>query len=284
MGPVNPPTPKSTNAIGVQPGLPRANTENNLRRRTFGNGSALNGAALSSRTMIARNSEVRVPRSSTFQHLRRRREVPPPVPPIPEKFKSSLRAKVPFDVGGESGKVTSAIPQGRFQSTSSNTLSTLDEDDREQSMTRSSSPFIIDLEDIAGATSSVDEPSDDEVIERLPKALPRLVSRFFSATSPYSFTAKGVPYANAESSSQVKEYMPPIWWAGRFQARFDQWRNDAMQAALDPNFKPEGILGQCKLNEDKVAACYIFLQLRDLCGNKKAMDSLSVCIPGFSML
>jgi len=40
-------------------------------------------------------------------------------------------------------------------------------------------------------------------------------------------------------------------------------------------------LGECKLNQDKLAACYILGQLRDLCTSDQAADSLwvrSICV------
>jgi hypothetical protein len=70
--------------------------------------------------------------------------------------------------------------------------------------------------------------------------------------------------------------MPPLWWAGRFQTRFDQWRNDTMRQEIDPQYKPDGLLGQHKLSQEKVAACYIFLELHELCASTEATDSLWV--------
>ncbi|KAF2200926.1 hypothetical protein GQ43DRAFT_54353 [Delitschia confertaspora ATCC 74209] len=78
----------------------------------------------------------------------------------------------------------------------------------------------------------------------------------------------------AANREEVTEYMSPNWWAGRFQARFDQWRTEAMRAAADPDYKPDGILANCPVDQENVAACYIFLQLRDLCCNNEAADSL----------
>tara|TARA_R110002003_G_scaffold39_13_gene2517 strand:- start:6024 stop:6425 length:402 start_codon:yes stop_codon:yes gene_type:complete len=72
--------------------------------------------------------------------------------------------------------------------------------------------------------------------------------------------------------------MPPLYWAGRFQARFDQWRTEAMMVELNPGrqSESEGQLSQCKLSQEKLAACYIFAQLRDLCLTEQAADSLWV--------
>ncbi|KAF1932756.1 uncharacterized protein M421DRAFT_1348 [Didymella exigua CBS 183.55] len=75
---------------------------------------------------------------------------------------------------------------------------------------------------------------------------------------------------------QVKDYMPPLYWAGRFQSRFDQWRTEAMVAVRHPYVKSEddGPLGQCGLDEEKKAIVLIFMQLRDLCASAQAADSL----------
>jgi hypothetical protein len=84
--------------------------------------------------------------------------------------------------------------------------------------------------------------------------------------------------ANEGSFVQVKDYMPPLYWAGRFQSRFDQWRTEAMVAQLHPEVKPEGDgpLGQCSIEDEKRAMILIFMQLRDLCASTQAADSLHV--------
>jgi hypothetical protein len=75
---------------------------------------------------------------------------------------------------------------------------------------------------------------------------------------------------------QVKDYMPPLYWAGRFQSRFDQWRTGAMRVELDPLYQVSGLPEPCKLSQESAAACQIFLQLRDLCMSNQAADSLWV--------
>ena len=84
--------------------------------------------------------------------------------------------------------------------------------------------------------------------------------------------------ANHTSRVQVKDYMPPLYWAGRFQSLFDQWRTEAMVVALNLEIKPEddGSLGQCRLDDEKKATILIFMQLRDLCASAQAADSLHV--------
>lgn len=77
---------------------------------------------------------------------------------------------------------------------------------------------------------------------------------------------------------QVKDYMPPLYWAGRFQSRFDQWRTETMAVMLNPELKAEfeRPLDQCSLEDEKKATILIFMQLRDLCASAQAADSLHV--------
>jgi hypothetical protein len=84
--------------------------------------------------------------------------------------------------------------------------------------------------------------------------------------------------ANNTFGVQVRDYMPPLYWAGRFQSRFDRWRTDAMVAVIHPNVtsEEEGPLGQCCLDDERKAAILIFMQLRDLCASAQAADSLHV--------
>ena len=58
---------------------------------------------------------------------------------------------------------------------------------------------------------------------------------------------------DTKSNLQVTDYMHPLWWAGRFQARFDQWRNEALQVHFNPEHRSHGELGQFQLHEEKVA-------------------------------
>jgi hypothetical protein len=75
---------------------------------------------------------------------------------------------------------------------------------------------------------------------------------------------------------QVKDYMPALYWAGRFQSRFDHWRTEAMYVELDPHHRVSESLGMLNIDEDDKVACHIFLELRDLCMNSQAADSLWV--------
>ena len=84
--------------------------------------------------------------------------------------------------------------------------------------------------------------------------------------------------ADEDTCVQVKDYMPPLYWAGRFQSRFDRWRTEAMTAQLNPGLVPEddGPLSQCSIEDEKRAIVLIFMQLRDLCASAQAADSLHV--------
>ncbi|OAL00421.1 hypothetical protein IQ06DRAFT_377231 [Phaeosphaeriaceae sp. SRC1lsM3a] len=82
--------------------------------------------------------------------------------------------------------------------------------------------------------------------------------------------------ALAAANHEIRDYMPPLYWAGRFQARYDQWRTEAMASTLnlDSEFCSEDQLSQCGLEEEKLAVCYIFAQLQSLCLTEQAADSL----------
>ena len=78
---------------------------------------------------------------------------------------------------------------------------------------------------------------------------------------------------------QVEDYMPPLYWAGRFQSRYDQWRTDAMNAELGINSDRQASspLSEYKLDQENLVVCHILARLRDLCISDKAADSLWVC-------
>jgi hypothetical protein len=88
--------------------------------------------------------------------------------------------------------------------------------------------------------------------------------------------------ADVHSYTQVKQQMPPPWWAGRFQSRFDQWRTAVMARQLNTNQSQKhhnmAPLYWYSLEEEKLAAAHILRQLRGLCTTKEAADSLWVCL------
>jgi hypothetical protein len=88
--------------------------------------------------------------------------------------------------------------------------------------------------------------------------------------------------ADVHSYIQIEQQMPPPWWAGRFQSRFDQWRTAVMTRQLNPNqsYKHHNMapLYRYSLEEEKLAAAHILRQLRGLCATSEAADSLWVCL------
>ncbi|KAF2280143.1 uncharacterized protein EI97DRAFT_112322 [Westerdykella ornata] len=258
LGPVNPPTPTPTESTSLS-SFPRSSTDSGYSRRTLH--SRMNSTFVS-RGLVGSRGEVRIPRSSTFHHFPRH-ETPPPMPPIPEKYKTPPKSVVdkvdlPHDytVTETLDNTSKALPQTP-QKASGELIKRED-----------SSTFITDPD------SSVIESTDEDLMTLLAQKEARTGSAFVTPPRPFSPNNDGGSFANITASLQVKEYMPAVWWAGRFQTRLDQWRTDAMRASMEPDFQPEGLLGGYKLDEERMAACYIFLQLRDLCATKEAADSL----------
>lgn len=87
--------------------------------------------------------------------------------------------------------------------------------------------------------------------------------------------------ADEDTCVQVKDYMPPLYWAGRFQSRFDRWRTEAMTAQLNPGLASEddGPLDRCTIDDERRAIVLTFMQLRDLCASVQAADSFHVSVP-----
>jgi hypothetical protein len=275
LGVVNPPTSTDDRLA-----LPRASTERNLRRMTLGTPSSRVNVPSISRCATGINTEVRfphssLPRASTFHNLRRRREPPPPVPAIPERYRSpSHLTLIPLghDHWRHDAPHGSQVVQVHRRDPDLEANTPLG--------TASSSSVSLPSTTVSdGAGSTTSSPLDPYGINATLDLLDTLLATYrFSSTSPMQDigTSDIEQTADIDHSVQVMDSMPPLWWAGRFQTRFDQWRHDAMRAELDPRYKPEGLLAQCKLSQDKIAACYIFLQLRDLCGSHRAADSLWV--------
>lgn len=270
MGPVQPSIPTVADS-SMQPTLSRASTEKDLRKRNLKASSRLSG--ISSSALAAAKNEVRIPRSSTFHYIPTYRETPPPVPPIPQHFGTPRQSRGVNLAGDGLGNSCTRTPlallsQPRFEQTTP-TKAEVEKNDRR----RRSSTFVT-------SPDSRDDESSDEDDDDLLTALPTLPSKpgaGSKSSRPFCANKKMSSRANAGAFLQVKDYMPPLWWAGRFQTRFDQWRHEAMKVELDPRYTPEGVLGQYRMSQEKIAACYIFLQLRDLCATNKAADSLWVC-------
>ncbi|KAF2712622.1 hypothetical protein K504DRAFT_531686 [Pleomassaria siparia CBS 279.74] len=280
MAPVNPPTPPKIDQVVVQSTPPQTSTDKNIRKGTFtvtpsGRTGWRNGVGMS---VVSANSEVRLPRSTTFHNILLHRDRPPPVPPIPELYKSMSQPLLlhPKDLERRIAPRHTPLPLILESDPAEQHLQ--EGESEEDHPPASSSPFVEDPD-------HDDESGEDSYEEEMKEAHSTHAGSAYSTTNlsvfpsissrnnrPWSIKYQRVSYAN--SHHQVKDYMPPLWWAGRFQSRFDQWRTDAMLAELIPKHKPEGMPGQCTLSQDKAASQYIFLQLRDLCVSNQAADSL----------
>lgn len=292
MGPRNVPTPIPLSAgaagAGARPTPSRSNTDKDLQRKTLGTPNGLGGVWRSSRALAAANHEVRLPRSSTFHNFGRRWEAAPPVPPIPDQYRIPslshlLRSSLaPVDNSNRSGII-------KMVSDTASCASIPEEVQPELDMLVSTAYALTSY--AASSSSGLSDTSDDLVaLLPLPRGaesttVPPLSYSQSSQTSlqrssdkrPWSLSElHSENSADVEPHLQVRDYMPPLYWAGRFQSRYDQWRTEAMQAELNPQHRTQGQLGQCRLTQEKIAACYIFAQLRDLCLTGQAADSLWV--------
>ncbi|KAJ4305162.1 hypothetical protein N0V90_000693 [Kalmusia sp. IMI 367209] len=287
LGPVSPPTPPASDHASARPSLPRANTDKDFRKRTLTTPYKRIGAGMLLRSQAGANNEVRLPRSSTYYGLVEGFDTTPPVPPIPEKYST---ASMPV-----------LVPKHEPPRVLSNHLEreNVQMQDRKETHLYSinSSPIpdlgLYVLGNRKKTKSNGDVRRTRELVSRdqskLRVNIPG-IGRTFSASllfstrpstdgtvTSQSWSAKNSQFmdcANVGVSKQVKEYMPALYWAGRFQSRFDQWRTEAMQVELNPGYRFEGPLSQCNLHQEKAAACHIFLQLRDLCLSNQAADSL----------
>ncbi|KAF1978321.1 hypothetical protein BU23DRAFT_449613 [Bimuria novae-zelandiae CBS 107.79] len=280
LGPVSPLTSATNGNASARGSLPRSSTEKDFRKRTFSTPYRKMGGAMAARAQVGVNNEVRLPRSSTHHHLLARFEEVPPVPAIPEQYKS---ASMPLLVSTQ-GAMESARPGEEPSGQDS---------DVEMISLPSSKSSLVDLPSMPEVGDYQKTNTTDGIPQSRKSMLPKSKSklsiqipgpgRTFSASMLFSAkpselwsakTPKAVGIANVGVSRQVKEYMPAMYWAGRFQSRFDQWRTEAMHAELDPSYIVEGPLAHCNVHQESKAACHIFLQLRELCSSYQAADSL----------
>ena len=297
MGPRNAPTPTplNTEAASARPAVPRSSTDKDLQRKTLGTPNGLGGVWRSSRALAAANHEVRLPRSSTFHNFGRSWEAAPPVPPIPDQYRTASLSHL--------GQSAAVVPENSYRSEHLRMVS--DAASCESVPEENGEDIIPDGFAMSAQTGhaiySSSEPSDssDDLVALLKaprggRSTPAPLSTWSQSSQasllrtqnerPWSISNLHCERsADVEPHLQVRDYMPPLYWAGRFQSRYDQWRTNAMHAELNPGQEPEGQLGHCKLSQEKIAACYIFAQLRDLCLTGQAADSLWVSIiPLFS--
>ncbi|KAH9871691.1 hypothetical protein J1614_005946 [Plenodomus biglobosus] len=285
MGPKDPPTPTPSIDF-MQPGLPLSNIRNDLQRKTLGTPNGLAGVWRSSRALAATNHEVRqLPRSFTF-HSFGRKEAPPPLPSIPERHRADSLAHITkYQYSNMELDTTRPPPEDHMPEATSSASTPGTVDDNKYRFSTDSTPTGGN-----GFDTSSTERSDSVFVARPSRPIPpgTPISRGslskFDLESHSSGASRSRPWpisvqynsdnADVDPILQVKDYMPPLYWAGRFQSRFDQWRTQAMLAHLDPNHVRTGPMSECNLEQEKLASCYIFGQLRDLCTSNQAADSL----------
>jgi hypothetical protein len=294
MGPQDPPTPTPLPGEVGRPALPRSNTDKDLQRKTLGTPNGLGGVWRSSRALAAANHEVRrLPRSSTFHNFGGIRDDPPPVPPIPYQYRTpSLSSFLERSIN-PCGPRTK--PHRATMVSNAPSCESIPEEMRQETEFAGSSTSY-ETEQIRYTFNELVDSSDDPTARlplprqmlstpNLPPIQPETFPMYSPSERPWSISERQCEdSADVEPHLQVRDYMPPLYWAGRFTSRFDHWRTEAMIAELDPRHRTEDQLGQCKLHEKNAAACYIFAQMRDLCLTGQAADSLwvrRVCLPVF---
>ena len=291
LGAVSPIASRTNGHAPSQDFVPRANTDKDLRKRTFSTPYKKFGGSGSGRGHAGVKNEVRLPRSSTYHHFKATPEDPPPLPAVPEHYKSVSMPLLAQPTGPARYTLESVLE-----------LEMGDSDDEKSSIRSGGSGIVAFLTKQrnterhpsyakhtrhASLGSQIHRPRKSSLPQsksmlsiRIPGPVRSFsASLLLSAKSSESRSAKTPKSwddADLSVDPQVKEYMPALYWAGRFQSRYDQWRTEAMHVELDPDYCMEGSLSHCNVHQEKVAACHIFLQLRDLCFSHQAADSLWV--------
>ncbi|KAL5120665.1 hypothetical protein ACEQ8H_001414 [Pleosporales sp. CAS-2024a] len=277
----SPPSPRTLVLNAARPGIPRSITENDMQRKTLGTPNGVGGIWRSSRVLAAANHEVRLPHSFTFHDFESLGS--PPVPAIPDRYRTpslasffqsissygthrfkmapttSSNGSIPERTTYDANVLEISMPIGTGNVEDTGLLHAVLSDSNYMSTARPSSPRLECLPQMAST---------------LPLTMLETAGSYSHDHRPWSISDQ--QYENntdAQPYFQVRDYMPPQYWAGRFQSRIDHWRTDAMMAELDPDHTPEGLVGACKLNQDKLASCYILAQLRDVCLTEQAANS-----------
>ncbi|KAF2016244.1 hypothetical protein BU24DRAFT_462424 [Aaosphaeria arxii CBS 175.79] len=262
MGPVSPQATGQSSLSSGSVGLPRSCTDIELGKDTLDSTPTKSHGPR--RALRSRDSsyKVRLPRSSTFHTIRTACEDVPPVPRIPERFMGLSQPDLTTFRGRRSPSfsrrhLTLDTVQEASPPPSSSSVPEL-------SRSAQSSPFQTDPD--SGDISFDDRQNGRNVLGSSNKPLSQFEFSFSNSVSAGND-------ANSHLETQIQDSMPPAWWAGRFQTRFDQWRTEAMKAELNPLAKSDGALG-LKLDDEATAACLIFVQLRELCATRQAACSL----------
>lgn len=254
---VNPSAMLSNGSTTDRTNLPQSSTEKDLRKKTLSSPYKRIGSV---RSLVGSHGQVSVTRSPKHSDLDSALDDIPPVPPIPDKYKSSSMPVLlknieppffhPYMGASEQGvQAFRSRPSLQTASSAYSSESLLSSTFQESQRKFSASAFF-------SAKSSSN-----------------LASTLRPRTSKQSLIEDN---ADLSVFQQIKDAMPALYWAGRFQSRFDQWRTQAMQAELSSESRIEGLLAQCSIHQEKAAACHIFLQLREMCASIQAADSLWV--------
>jgi hypothetical protein len=286
MGSQDPPTPTPLSEDAGRSAPLRLNTDKDLQRKTLGTPNGLGGVWRSSRALAAANHEVRrLPRSSTFHNFGGVRNDPPPVPSVPHQDRMpSLSSLLERSINPVESRTNPYCVT--MVSNAPSCESIPEETGHETEFVASYTSF--ETEQIRYTFRELVDSSED-LTAHLPLRRPMLSTQNLQPIQPETSLGCSLrerPWsiserqcedsADVEPHLQVRDYMPPLYWAGRFTSRFDHWRTEAMIAELDPRQGTGSRLGQCKLHEETAAACYIFAQMRDLCITGQAADSLWV--------
>lgn len=273
-----------TDDLPKPPTLPRSHTDRDLQRKTLGTPNGLGGVWRSSRALAVTTHEVsRFPRSHTF-HSFGSWEVAPPVPPIPEQYRTPSLSNLTQQLRMHQDMPTQRCHR-RIISDATSCESIPETDEEADIHTPTYTPYetgrgLLSM-GLNGSVISLTEFPSLPTMLRHPILPPSMSS--CDAESSHLNSQHSVPRPRDLGSAdfgifQVKDYMSPLYWAGRFQSRYDQWRTDAMIAELGlySDHQTSGPLSECKLNQERLAKCCIFGQLRDLCTSDQAADSLWV--------
>ena len=265
--------------------LPRSHTDRDLHRKALRTPNGLGGVWRSSRALAVTTHEVsRFPRPHTFHSFGARQKVAPPVSPIPEQYRTPSLSNLTQQLRMHQDMSTQRCHR-RIMSDATSCESISEADEEATIHTPTYTPYEPGHNSLSmghnGSLISLTEFASVPTMLRY-STLPPSMS-LCDAGSSHLKSQHSVPRLGDVGSAdfeifQVKDYMPPHYWAGRFQSRYDQWRTDAMIAELDlySDDQTSGPLSECKLNQERFAKCCIFGQLRDLCTSDQAADSLWV--------
>lgn len=268
LGPVNPPTPPTVKSVPLRLSLPQSLTDRNSELRSYSPVSRREDLR-SSKLRVGVDREVRLPQSSTF----------PIMPSVPEQQKNqSLPLIIKDEAEYLSDHRLMGLEKGDTFGTFAKPYQTNGDVRKHADQNRPKAP---DSTTRPGKKSSY--PKEGPILSARP---PRSFSgpfRFFSLPTtwpkslPRSATIQHLKLsADIEDPTQVRNYMPTSYWAGRFQSHFDQWRTQVMTREMEACEDFTKFRGSDEMNHEDKAICYIFLQLRDLCISSQAADSLWV--------